>query len=77
MRKLLLLFLLLLSRLVGFLFTLKRERALTGGMKRCCNFSDNAHGGFLAWLIDVCSSMPLVLLQGPVMWQVRLLAFAW
>lgn len=37
--------------------------------QRCCNFSDNAHGGFLAYLIDICSSMPLILLSGPTMWH--------
>ncbi|GAA5826248.1 hypothetical protein JCM11251_007224 [Rhodosporidiobolus azoricus] len=31
----------------------------------CCNPSGNAHGGFLAWLIDHCSSLSLVALSGP------------
>lgn len=25
----------------------------------------------MAWLVDMCSSMPLTLLAGPTMWQVR------
>lgn len=29
-----------------------------------CNVSGNAHGGFLAWLIDMASSMPLLALAG-------------
>ncbi|BGP13184.1 hypothetical protein JCM10213_000236 [Rhodosporidiobolus nylandii] len=31
----------------------------------CCNPSNNAHGGFLAWLIDHCSSLSLLALSGP------------
>ncbi|GAA5912044.1 hypothetical protein JCM6882_002015 [Rhodosporidiobolus microsporus] len=31
----------------------------------CCNPSGNAHGGFLAWLIDHCSSLCLAALAGP------------
>ncbi|GAA5857611.1 hypothetical protein JCM8547_004295 [Rhodosporidiobolus lusitaniae] len=31
----------------------------------CCNPSGNAHGGFLAWLIDHCSSLSLLALSGP------------
>lgn len=41
--------------------------------KRCCNQTDNAHGGFLAWLVDICSSMPMVLLGGQESWRVGLL----
>lgn len=25
----------------------------------CCNLSANAHGGYLAWLVDHCSSTPI------------------
>lgn len=25
----------------------------------CCNLSGNAHGGYLAWLVDHCSSTPI------------------
>ncbi|GAA6029914.1 hypothetical protein JCM8097_009167 [Rhodosporidiobolus ruineniae] len=31
----------------------------------CCNPSSNAHGGFLAWLVDHCSSLSLLALSGP------------
>ncbi|GAA5991096.1 hypothetical protein JCM11641_004431 [Rhodosporidiobolus odoratus] len=31
----------------------------------CCNQSQNAHGGFLAFLIDHCSSLALLALSGP------------
>ncbi|GAA5936779.1 hypothetical protein JCM3775_002701 [Rhodotorula graminis] len=31
----------------------------------CCNPSSNAHGGFLAWLVDHCSSLVLLALAGP------------
>ncbi|TNY18149.1 acyl-coenzyme A thioesterase [Rhodotorula diobovata] len=31
----------------------------------CCNPSGNAHGGFLAWLVDHCSSLVLLALSGP------------
>ncbi|KAL8291790.1 hypothetical protein RQP46_002048 [Phenoliferia psychrophenolica] len=34
----------------------------------CCNMSGNAHGGYLAWLIDVCSSMAVLALSGPDTW---------
>lgn len=31
----------------------------------CCNIRGNAHGGFLAWLVDQCSSLSLLALSGP------------
>ncbi|BGP22073.1 hypothetical protein JCM10295v2_000950 [Rhodotorula toruloides] len=31
----------------------------------CCNIARNAHGGFLAWLVDHCSSLGLLALSGP------------
>ncbi|KAI5481038.1 hypothetical protein MNV49_006224 [Pseudohyphozyma bogoriensis] len=37
--------------------------------KHACNHSHNAHGGYMAWLIDWCSSMPLVVLQGADSWR--------
>ncbi|SCV72423.1 BQ2448_3960 [Microbotryum intermedium] len=33
-----------------------------------CNLSGNAHGGFLAWLIDHCSSLSLIALAGHGRW---------
>lgn len=39
--------------------------------QRCCNALDNAHGGFLAWLVDVVTIMPLMILAaGPAVIQV-------
>ncbi|ORY90884.1 acyl-coenzyme A thioesterase [Leucosporidium creatinivorum] len=34
----------------------------------CCNISGNAHGGFLAWLIDHCSSLSIFCLSAPDRW---------
>ncbi|KAM0751617.1 acyl-coenzyme A thioesterase [Meredithblackwellia eburnea MCA 4105] len=34
----------------------------------CCNISGNAHGGYLAWLVDVASSLPVLALSGPDSW---------
>lgn len=35
----------------------------------CCNLGGSAHGGFLAWLVDVCSSEPLLALSGHGRWN--------
>ncbi|GAA6015659.1 hypothetical protein JCM10207_008163 [Rhodosporidiobolus poonsookiae] len=34
----------------------------------CCNYTGNAHGGFLAWLIDHCSSLSLIALATGGRW---------
>lgn len=34
----------------------------------CCNPMSNAHGGYLAWLIDHCSSLSLIALAGNGRW---------
>ena len=34
----------------------------------CCNLSGNAHGGYLAWLVDHCSSTPIFCLWNQGRW---------